>query len=57
MKCWFDEVAAEVNQKYGKETGDKINQILSYLIDDGEVYQVNKLIANLLDREYKKDYK
>jgi hypothetical protein len=57
MKCWFDEVREEINQKYGKEVGEKLNNILSDLVDDGKVYEVNKLLGNLLDRDYKKDYK
>ena len=42
MKCWFDEVR---------------DNILSDLVDDGKVHEVNKLLGNLLDRDYKKDYK
>jgi hypothetical protein len=57
MKCWFDEVREEINQKYGKEVGEKLSNILSDLVDDGKVHEVNKLLGNLLDRDYKKDYK
>jgi len=57
MKFWFDDVKDELLKKYGEKSGEKLFYLLSDLIDEAEVYSVNQIIGNLLDRDYKGDYR
>jgi inactivated superfamily I helicase len=56
MSYWFDDISLEIIEKYGEKAGNKLSDLLSELIDQGEVHSVNQLIGNLLDRNYKSEY-